>query len=110
MAELRKDPTLSDLQDYIKQQAEERGWNKNDYLEIFLLFSEEVGELAKAIRNKTGLYAEQNKQYKKDEVENEMADVLNYLLDLANYFEIDLEEAFRNKDKINSQRKWKEHK
>jgi NTP pyrophosphatase (non-canonical NTP hydrolase) len=110
MAELRKDPTLSDLQDYIKRQAEERGWNKNDYLEIFLLFSEEVGELAKAIRNKTGLYAEQNKHYKKDEVENEMADVLNYLLDLANYFEIDLEEAFRNKDKINSQRKWKEHK
>lgn len=107
MAELRQDPTLSDLQDFIKQRAEERGWDKNNYLEIFLLFSEEVGELAKAIRNKTGLYAEEGKAAQRQEIEHEMADVLNYLLDLANYFEIDLEKAFRNKDEINSGRKWK---
>ena len=107
MAELRQNPTLSDLQDYIKQVAEERCWNKNNYLEIFLLFSEEVGELAKAIRNKTGLYAEDNAKTKKNEIENEMADVLNYLLDLANYFDINLEKAFRDKDKINSKREWK---
>ena len=107
MAELRQNPTLSDLQDYIKQVADERGWNKNNYLEIFLLFSEEVGELAKAIRNKTGLYAEENIKKKKTEIENEMADVLNYLLDLANYFDIDMEKAFRDKDNINARRKWK---
>ncbi|MEA2043658.1 MAG: MazG nucleotide pyrophosphohydrolase domain-containing protein [Bacteroidota bacterium] len=110
MPELRQDPTLSDLQDYIKNVALERGWDKNNYLEIFLLFSEEVGELAKAIRNKTGLYAENNTQAKKAEVENEMADVLNYLLDLANYFEINLEEAFRKKDQINSKRSWRNSK
>lgn len=107
MAELRKDPTLSDFQDYLKQQAQERGWDKNNYLEIFLLFSEEVGELAKAIRNKTGLYAEKNKNFNKDEVENEIADVFNYLLDLANYFEVNMEEAFRKKDSINAKRNWK---
>ncbi len=107
MTKLKDKPTLKDLQEYIKQIAKERAWDKNNYLEIFLLFSEEVGELAKAIRNETGLYAEENKTIKKQEIAYEMADVLNYLLDLANYFDIDLEKAFREKDHINSMRTWK---
>ena len=107
MIKLKTNPTLSDLQYYIKNISEERGWNKNNHLEIFLLFSEEIGELAKAIRNKTKLYAEQGKLVQDQELENEFADVLNYLLDLANSFNIDLEKAFRQKDKINSQRVWK---
>ncbi len=107
MTILKENPTLNDLQKYIKQIAIERNWDQNNYLEIFLLFTEEIGELAKAIRNKTGLYAEEKKQIHKQELAHEMADVLNYLLDLANYFDIDLEKAFREKDLINSKRSWK---
>ena len=99
--------TLIDLQNHIKTVGQERGWDKNSYLEIFLLFSEEIGELAKAIRNHEGLYAEKAKDYKRFELEEEFADVFNYLLDLANYFEIDLEDAFRKKDAVNAKRKWK---
>lgn len=106
MIKLKENPTLFDFQEYIKKIAEERGWDKNNYLEIFLLFSEEVGELAKAMRNKAGLYAEDLKQ-KKYELEDEFADVFSYLLDLANYFDIDLEKAFRTKDAANSKRIWK---
>ncbi len=106
MAQLPEKPTLKDLQDYIKKIAEERSWDKNNHLEIFLLLSEELGELAKAIRNKTGLYTEKNK-INNDELELEFADVLNYILDLANCFNIDLEKAFRKKDKINAERIWK---
>lgn len=110
MAELTEKPTLKDLQKYIKDIGIERAWDKNNYLEIFLLFSEEVGELAKSIRNYAGLYAEPSKQNNKNEMEEEFADVLNYLLDLANCFNIDLEKAFREKDKINAQRTWIDNK
>ena len=74
--------------------CKERGWVKDTYAEKFLLFTEEVGELAKAMRKTAGLYKEKAKA-KNFELEEEFADVLSYLLDLANYFQIDLEKAFR---------------
>jgi NTP pyrophosphatase (non-canonical NTP hydrolase) len=85
--------------------CKERGWVKDTYSEKFLLFIEEVGELAKAMRKTAGLYDEKSKQ-KHLELEEEFADVLSYLLDLANYFQIDLERAFREKEKINEGRTW----
>ena len=35
-----------------------------------------------------------------------MADVLIYLLDLANVLGVDLEKAFREKEEINKKRNW----
>jgi NTP pyrophosphatase (non-canonical NTP hydrolase) len=107
MDKLKPNPTTRDYQEYIRQLCEERGWDKNDPLEIFLLFSEEIGELAKAIRNRMKLYHEEGKQLKEDELEDEFADVFSYLLDLANQFDIDLETAFRNKEEKNAKRVWK---
>ena len=106
-AKLPDNPKLADFQTYIKEIGRERGWDKNNYLEIFLLFGEEVGELAKAMRNRAGLYAEEAKQNDIYELESEFADVFNYLLDLANVFDIDLETAFRKKDAENALRVWK---
>ncbi len=106
MRQLPDKPTLKDLQDYIKDVAEERAWDKNNHLEIFLLLSEEIGELAKAVRNRIGLYAEKTDAAENDELALEFADVLNYIFDLANCFDINLEEAFRKKDKINAERTW----
>jgi NTP pyrophosphatase (non-canonical NTP hydrolase) len=106
MPVLPEKPTLADLQVYIKEIGEERGWNKNNVLEIFLLFAEEVGELAKALRNRAGLYTENTQNRNPHELEEEFADVLNYLLDLANCTGVDLENAFRLKDEKNSKRKW----
>ncbi len=111
MPVLPKNPTLADLQNHIKKIGEERAWDKNNYLEIFLLLSEEVGELAKAIRNHAGLYTEKaKKNNSKYELEEEFADVLNYILDLANCLNVDLEEAFRKKDKVNQNRVWESNK
>ena len=106
MPTLPNKPTLADLQNHIKKIGEERGWDKNNYLEIFLLLSEEFGELAKAIRNHAGLYTEKAKNNNIYELEEEFADVLNYIFDLANCFNIDLEQAFRKKDKVNAERVW----
>jgi len=51
------------------------------------------------------LYDEKAKP-KNIELEEEFADVLSYLLDLANYFQVDLERAFRDKEQVNEGRKW----
>jgi NTP pyrophosphatase (non-canonical NTP hydrolase) len=105
MAYLPEHPTLKDLQQYMDEVCKERGWVKDTYAEKFLLFSEEVGELAKAMRKTAGLYDEKAK-LKSFELEEEFSDVLSYLLDLANCFQVDLEKAFREKERINEGRTW----
>src|SRR6266480_810640 len=105
MAYLPEHPTLIELQKYMDEVCKERGWVKDTYAEKFLLFIEEVGELAKAIRKTAGLYDEKATP-KNMELEEEFADVLSYLLDLANYFQIDLEKAFREKERVNEGRTW----
>lgn len=107
MAHLPEKPELKDFQEYIKNVCAERGWDKNNHLEIFLLFSEEIGELAKAIRKHENLYHEEGKKELSFELEEEFADVFAYLLDLANHFKVDLETAFRKKEAVNKKRKWK---
>lgn len=93
ITKLKENPKLSDFQEHIKSVCKEFGWENNNHLEIFLLFSEEVGELAKAIRKHTGLHS----KTVDSNIEEEVADVFNYLLDFANYFGIDLEQAYRKK-------------
>ena len=105
MAHLPEHPTLPEMQQYMDEICKERGWTKDSYAEKFLLFTEEVGELAKAIRKTQGLYQEKARQ-KHLELEEEFADVLSYVLDLANYFQVDLEKAFREKEQVNVARKW----
>ena len=107
MKPLTDNASLAEYQQYIKDLCAARGWDKNNHLELFLLFSEEVGELAKAIRHHTDLYHETgNTKRDKFELEEEFADVFAYLLDLANYFEVDLDTAFRKKDAVNATRNW----
>jgi len=96
---LKENPTLLDFQNHIKRVCKEYGWDSNNHLEIFLLLSEEIGELAKAIRSYTNLHIDNNIQPKIN-LEEEFADVFNYFLDLANYFEIDIESAYRAKIKL----------
>src|SRR5258708_38743154 len=73
MAHLPEHPTLPELQRYLDAVCQERGWTKDSYAEKFLLFTEEVGELAKAIRKAQGLYQEQARQKRLD-LEEEFAD------------------------------------
>jgi NTP pyrophosphatase (non-canonical NTP hydrolase) len=105
MATLKEDPTLKELQAYLAEVCLERGWTKDSPSEKFVLFIEEVGELAKAMRKAAGLYEEQAKP-RDISLEEEFADVLSYLLDLANLYHVDLEQAFRDKDLINRTRIW----
>lgn len=103
---IKKDPTLGDLQAYTKEVCAKNGWDKGGHLETWLLFTEEIGELAKAIRNHNKLYQEAAKGDNKANLEEEFADVLSYVFHLANDFDIDLEKAFREKEAINAKRSW----
>lgn len=105
MARLPDAPTLNDLQRYVAEVCQERGWTRDSPAEKFVLFIEEVGELAKAIRKAAGLYEERAKQCD-IALEEEFADVLSYLLDLANCYSVNLEDAFRAKEQVNQSRTW----
>lgn len=97
--------TLPELQHYLAEISRFHGWDKADDLETFLLFSEEVGELAKAIRRQRKLFTEVEKP-NLSEVAEELADLFSYLLDLSNRLGVDLETAFRDKEEVNARRKW----
>lgn len=101
---LPENPTLNDFQQYVADMVNERGFEKETIQEIFMLFLEECGEMAKAARKSTGIKTDKNsKEYHLD---HEIADVFIYLLDICNHYDIDLEKAFREKEKINKQRTW----
>lgn len=100
-----RETSLKDLQKHIAEVCKEKGWDKNSIPEIFLLFTEECGELAKAIRKETAFKGEK-KPETKDNLTEEFADVLNYLMDLANQFDIDLTDAYFKKHNINKDREW----
>ena len=101
---LKENPTLKDYQNYIHDMVTERGFAKESVPEIFMLMSEEVGELAKAVRKATGIHTDPNSE--KYHIAHEAADILMYLLDICNVLHIDLEQAFREKEEINKKRVW----
>ncbi len=102
---LKDNPTLKDFQVYIAAMVEERGFEKEKIADIFLLFLEECGELAKAVRKTQKIKSDPTSE--QFHVDHEAADVFMYLLDICNHFGVDLEKAFREKEEINKKRTWK---
>jgi len=76
-----------------------------DPLRIFVLLDEEVGEVARELKR---TWSPNYEAFSKQDLEDEIADVLVCLLALANQFEINVESALARKllDK-DSQRSWK---
>ncbi|HEV2402632.1 MAG TPA: MazG nucleotide pyrophosphohydrolase domain-containing protein [Candidatus Saccharimonadales bacterium] len=105
---LGPNPTLHDFQQYVAELEQERGFAKNTVLEKYLLLSEEIGELAKCIRKSdhTNMRTDAAKHYDFDTA-GEFGDILILLCALANRLDVDLEQAFRNKEEINKKRTWK---
>lgn len=99
-----KQATLQNIQQYVKELEIERGFDHQTIIEKCLLLGEEVGELFKAVRKSENIKIDSTSQ--KHEVSNELADILIYLCAIANRYEIDLEDAFREKEEINKKRIW----
>jgi len=98
-------PTLSDYQAYIKAQCEARGWTNRTDTERVMMLAEEIGEVAKEVRKHTGKFG-YAKPETADALSAELVDVFNWLIDLANSNDVDLEQAFRAKWKFTETRTW----
>ena len=102
---LKDSPTLADLQQYVKDMVAERGFHEETIAQRFMLLMEESGEFAKAARKAEGIKFAADSQTK--ELAHEAADVLIMLLGLCNMLDINLEQAFREKEEKNKRRTWK---
>lgn len=101
---LKNNPTFGEFQEYVKELELQRGFDDQNALEKCLLLGEEMGELFKAIRKAMNLKTDINSNI--GSVKEEIADMVIYLCAIANRFEIDIEQAFREKEEINKKREW----
>ncbi len=105
MSTLPRDDSLRKLQEYIWQINLERKFNTEDPSKKLLMLTEEVGELAKAVRKSVGVkFAESTKT---KELTEEIADVQIVLLGLASMLGIDVFRAVVDKETKNRKRSWK---
>jgi len=102
---LPENPTLKDYQNYLAAIVKERGFDHETITETFMLFTEECGELAKALRQYEQIKSGEHSI--KHNLAYECADVLIYLIEICNLCGVDLEKAFLDKEEINSKREWK---
>lgn len=96
---------LSEIQLILEQFAEDRSWGQfHTPRNLLLALVGEVGELAAEFQwlSDGELEAEPLDADKREAVQNEMADVLIYLLRLAQVLNIDMTEAFIQKQELNS--------
>jgi NTP pyrophosphatase (non-canonical NTP hydrolase) len=100
---LKENPTLEDMQQYVREMVIERRFN-DTVATRFMLLLEETGEFAKAARTSAGMKLADDAV--QQDVAAEAADVLIILLGLCNMLNVDLEQAFRDKEERNKQRVW----
>lgn len=104
---LKENPTLGDVQQYVRDMEVERGFTSQATAEKMLLLAEEVGELCKVVRkHHTTLGIDSAKEYDFD-LAGEIADVQIVLMTIANRLSVDIEQAFRDKEEQNKRRTWK---
>ncbi len=92
-----KNINISDLQKLIKTLDDGKGSSE----EYFYKLTEEVGELSKAIRKNIRL---KDKDNIKGTIEEELYDVLCYVVCLANSYDINLEECMYLKEELNAKK------
>ena len=93
---------LATLQSYYRRIAARRGWADEGPRDTMLLITEEVGELARAIRKSEGLARDGG--YVGVDAAEELADVQLYLVHLANALGVDLASAVSEKERVNAAR------
>ncbi len=109
LSKLSNKSSISELQKYIEAINQIRGFDDEDVEDKFHLLVEEIGELAKAIRKEIGLKIDISKSANYNMISEELADILSYILDIANKCNVDLFNAFKEKEKRNIERFWEKN-
>ena len=72
-----------------------KGWDRVPVSSVWLLLTEEIGELASAIRQYTRTYKKGNlRKERGTDIQSEMGDVFSYLFQLASMLNVDLDEMW----------------
>jgi len=104
---LNQNASLKEVQEYIREITNIRGFCSYPVEQEMLLLTEEVGELAKAVRKeKTNVGIDKNKVGNYDSIEGEIADIFFVLTSICNLLHIDLYDAFYEKERTNINRVW----
>lgn len=106
LEKLNQQSSVAEIQTYIKDMKKARKFDTITIEREMMLFIEEIGELAKAIRKNTNGHLDIAKKYEVN-VEEELADCFIYLLSIANMNNIDVFKAFKEKEMKNCNRVWK---
>lgn len=79
-----------------------KGWDKHGVDSVWMLLTEEIGELASAIRQYTQKFKKSGlKKNKGIDVQMEMGDVFSYLFQLAYMLNVDMDEMWeKHKAKV----------
>lgn len=93
---------IRSLQSYYRRAAARRGWDEESPRDTLLLLTEELGEVARAVRKSEGLA--RDGEWSDAPVGHELADLQLYLVHLANSLGIDLADAVTAKERINAAR------
>ena len=97
MLPLKQAMALDDLQRYVADMEEERGFSHRDIVQQCLLLGEEVGELFKAVRKHEKMRISTTSVT--GTVDEELADVLIYLCAIANRLGISIDDELRKREK-----------
>ena len=91
---------IHEIKDFIKKYCDERDWDQfHGAKELAVALIIEAAELLEPFRFKSDKEVEElfKNPQKREEIEDEMADVLYFLFRLAQRYDIDLSEAFERK-------------
>lgn len=93
---------LNEYRDTTQIICKSKGWDKVPVSTVWLLLTEEIGELASAIRQYQHVYKKKGlKKEKGIDVKMEMGDVFSYLFQLAYMLNIDLDDMWiRHQEKV----------
>ncbi len=104
MLHLKENPTLQDIQQYVIELEQVRGFSDQTVLQKCLMLGEEVGELFKSIRKQQNIRIDPFSKF--GSIEEELADIIIFICSIANRYNIDMEKALRDKEEINKKRAW----
>ena len=98
--------SLKNLQIYVDEMVNVRGFADETPQDCLLLLTEELGELAKEVRKNHTHIKNDTAKASNHSINGEMADVLMMLLALARTLNVNLLEAFKEKELENCTRNW----
>jgi NTP pyrophosphatase (non-canonical NTP hydrolase) len=103
--QLTEQAQLKDFQDYVAKMIKERGFENDTPTKVFVLLTKEVGGLARAIRE-TWPTKGDNAEVVKSKIQEQLADIFIYLLEMSNMHGVSLDQAFREREAVNMKRQW----